>query len=80
MENVAIVAQKENQKVFVSFINQSKERFFLAIENGGFYQLRNNRAYHEITYEDLIQILVGFSKGKFKMQGFGYYGKSILAK
>lgn len=80
MSTAELKVAGEIQKVFVSYIDESRKRFFLAIENGVFYRLGDDRTFSRLNYSELLKVLFGLSNKRFKMQGFGYYGKSILAK
>ncbi len=75
------IFQKMNQgisaeKYFISFKDKSKQRWFV-IENGSFFLLEKTDITH-LTDKDVVKILFCISSKKYKVNGHGYYSKSIV--
>lgn len=64
------------EKYYISFIDKSKQRWFV-LENGSFFLLEKTNIKH-LTENEVVSILFCISSKKYKVNGHGYYSKSIV--
>lgn len=67
-----------NDKFYICYINDKKERHFLAFENETFFLLGSYDTPKALDHVELFEVVMGIAQKDFKIQGFGQYGKSLL--